>query len=48
MSMMKVLAKDGKRYKFGRYLDGEANPLRLNLGGLVYDEERGLVSLIVA
>ena len=48
VSMMKVLAKDGKRYGFGRGLSGEENPLRLTLEGLVYDEERGLVSLIVA
>ena len=47
VSMMKVLAKD-RRYRFGRDLFGEENPLRLTLEGLEYDEERGLVSLIVA
>ena len=45
--MMKVLAGDGKEYEFGRGMDGEANPLGLTLGGLEYEEERGLVSLIV-
>jgi hypothetical protein len=47
VSMMKVLADDGEVYEFGRDLDGEANPLGLNLGGLEYNEERGVVSLIV-
>ena len=47
VSMMKVLAKDGEKYEFGRGLSGEENPLGLTLGGLVYNEERGLVSLIV-
>ncbi len=46
VSMMKVLADDGNRYEFGRDLDGEANPLGLNLGGLEYNEERGVVSLV--
>ena len=50
MSMMKMLARDrdGGRYKFGRGLSGEENPLRLTLKGLVYDEERGVVSLMEA
>ena len=42
---MKVLAKDGERYWFGRDLDGEENPLGLTLRGLRYNEERGVVSL---
>jgi hypothetical protein len=47
VSMMKVLAKDGV-YDFGRWLSGEENPLGIRLQGLVYDEERGLVSLVEA
>jgi hypothetical protein len=47
VSMMKVLACDGKKYRFGSDLSGEENPLGLTLGGLEYDEERGLASLIV-
>ena len=42
---MKVLALDGEEYEFGEDLDGEENPLGLNLSGLVYNEERGVVSL---
>ncbi len=45
-SMMKVLAGDGERYQFGEDLSAEENPLGLNLEGLDYDEERGLVSLL--
>ena len=48
VAMMKVLAWDGKKYKFGRDLSADENPLRLTLGGLVYNEERGLASLVVA
>jgi hypothetical protein len=45
VSMMKVLAWDGERYGFGEYIYGEENPLGLTLGGLKYNEDRGLVSL---
>ena len=45
VSMMKVLAKD-KGKQFGRRLSEEENPLGLTLGGLVYNEERGVVSLV--
>ena len=45
VAMMKVLAGDGK-YRFGEDLDDEENPLGLNLSGLVYNDERGLVSLV--
>ena len=44
--MMKVLVEDGKGYEFGEYLSGEENPLRLTLRGLVYNEERRVVSLV--
>ena len=46
VSMMKVLAKDGKVYRFGRDLYGDENPLGISLQGLEYDEDRGLVSLV--
>ncbi len=46
MTMMKVLACDG-RYRFGRWLSVDENPLRWTLEGLVYNEGRGLVSLKV-
>jgi hypothetical protein len=46
VSMMKVLAKDGWQYEFGRYLSAEENPLGLTLGGLKCSEERGLASLV--
>jgi hypothetical protein len=45
VSMMKVLAKDGGMFKFGGGLSEEENPLGLTLGGLVYNEEREVVSL---
>jgi hypothetical protein len=45
VSMMKVLANDGKEYDFGEDLDAEENPFELNLRGLDYAEGRGLVSL---
>ena len=45
VAMMKVLAGDGD-YKFGRYLFGEENPLGLTLERLVYNVERGVVSLV--
>ena len=48
VAMMKVLAGDGEEYKFGRGLVGEENPLRLTLEGLVYNGERGVVSLVEA
>ena len=44
VAMMKVLAWDGEKYKFGRVLSGEENPLGLTLRGLVYNEERGVIS----
>ena len=47
VSMIKVLAKDGEEYRFGRELSEEENPLGLTLEGLVYNEGRGLVSLKV-
>ena len=48
VGMMKVLARDGKVYKFGRGLSEEENPLGLTLRGLRYNEERGVVSLVEA
>ena len=48
VAMMKVLAVDGEEYKFGRSLSGEENPLGLTLEGLVYNGERGVVSLVEA
>jgi hypothetical protein len=45
VSMMKVLAKDGEEYDFGRGLSAEKNPLGLSLRELEYNEERGLVTL---
>ena len=43
---MKVLAVDGKDYKFGRDISAEENPLGLTLEGLVYNGERGVASLV--
>ena len=48
MAMMKVLAKDGERYGFGRGLSGEENALGLTLRWLKYNAERGVVSLVEA
>jgi hypothetical protein len=45
--MMKVLAGDGEKYRFGEDLSEDENPLGLTLEGLMYNEGRGLVSLIV-
>ena len=45
VAMMKVLAKDGMVYKFGRDMDGEENPLGLSLGSFRYNEKKGLLSL---
>ena len=49
VGMMKVLAWDwdGMGYWFGRYLSADENPLRWARGGLEFNVERGLVSLIV-
>ena len=46
VAMMKVLAWDGEKYRFGRDMDEEENPLGLTLEGLVYNGERGVVSLV--
>jgi hypothetical protein len=46
VSMMKVLAVDGEKYRFGEDLSAEENPLGLTLGRLEYNEERGVVSLV--
>jgi hypothetical protein len=45
VTMMKVVAKDGKVYKFGEALSEDENPLGLTLRELKYNDERGLVSL---
>ncbi len=45
VSMMKVLAKDGERYEFGRDVEEGENPLRLILRNLTCSEVSGLISL---
>ncbi len=46
VSMIKVLAWDGEKYRFGKWLSEEENPLGLTLHGLKYNEERGVASLV--